>query len=186
MLWMQALIVAGLLHGVAGRSRLLAIALAPLVFIPLGDGNSIATALRSLWGDPSITTVQLLLLTLSGAALADLRHGWRVPALAVVAGALLYASALGPWNIDLYRLGYQPAYLVALTGALALAAWWRGQALYLWLLVIDLFAWRMGWLESTNFWDSLLDPLLLFVMLALALRNGYRAHRNRIKHLAKL
>jgi len=175
----QVLIVAWLLNWLGLRSRLVAVLLALLALVPVHGGVSMAMALRGLWGDPSVTTLQLLVLALVGKTPPELRDGWRAPALITLLAAALYASALGPWNFDLYRLGYQPAALVAILGAIALLAWWRGQTLYLWLLAIDLLAWRTGWLESTNLWDALLDPLLAFALLALALRNAYRAHRSR-------
>jgi len=174
----QALIVAWLLNWLGLRSRIAAVLLGLLVLVPVHGGVSTAMALRGVWGDPSITTLQLLVLALIGKTPAALRGGRRAPALIALLAAALYATALGPWNFDLYRFGYQPAALVAILGAIALITWWRGQTLYLWLLAIDLLAWRTGWLESANLWDALLDPLLAFVMLALVLRNAYRPHRN--------
>jgi hypothetical protein len=185
MIWGQVLIVAWLLMQLGLRSRLIAIGISLFALLPLHDGVSLAMALRGLWGDPSITTLQLLLLTFFGAMLTDIRNDWRVPALIALMGTLLYASALGSWDIDLYRFGYQPAQLLAALGALALFAWWHGRSLCLWLLAIDLCAWQTGWLESANLWDYLIDPLLLLVMLALVLRNGYRAHRKRNFNLGK-
>jgi len=179
MIGAQVLIVAWLLVLIGVRSRIAAVLLALLVLVPVHGGVSPAMALRGLWGDPSVTTLQLLVLALAGRTPPALRSGWRAPACLTVVAAALYASALGPWNLDLYRFGYQPAALAAAFGAIALIAWWRGQPLYLWLLAIDLIAWRAGCLESTNLWDALLDPLLMFAMLALILRNGYRASQNR-------
>ena len=184
MIGAQVLIVAWLLVLIGVRSRIAAVLLALLALVPVHGSVSPAMALRGLWGDPSVTTLQLLLLALAGRTPPALHSGWRAPAFVAVVAAALYASALGPWNLDLYRFGYQPAALVAAFGALALIAWWQGQPLYLWLLAIDLIAWRAGCLESTNFWDALLDPLLMFAMLALILRNGYRASQNRKMILA--
>ncbi len=180
----QVLIVAGLLVLIGVRSRIAAVLLALLVLVPVHGGVSPAMALRGLWGDPSVTTLQLLVLALAGRTPSALRSGWRAPAFLAMVAAALYASALGPWNFDLYRFGYQPAALVAAFGALALIAWWRGQPLYLWLLAIDLLVWRTGWLESTNLWDALLDPLLMFALAALAIRHGYRHCQNRKMVLA--
>ena len=178
MICAQVLIVAWMLTRIGLRSRIVAVLLALVVLVPV-HGVSPAMALRGLWGDPSITTLQLLVLALVGTTRPAVRGGWCAPALIALLAAALNASALGPWNIDLYRFGYQPAALVAALGAIALIAWWRGHPLYLWLLAIDLIAWRSGWLESTNLWDALLDPLLMFAMLALALSNGFRAYHNR-------
>ena len=187
MIWVQILIVAYSLSLIGLRSRILALLLALLALVPV-QGVSLAMALRGLWGDPSITTLQLLVISFAGKAPPALRYGYRVPLCIALLAAALYASALGPGNIDLYRLGYQPAALITVLGTVTLIAWWRKQALWLWLLTIDLIAWRIGsgggWLESTNLWDYLLDPLLMLAMLALAWRNGYRAHRNRKTLLA--
>lgn len=179
MILAQVLIVAWLLTAAGLRSRIVAILVALLTLVPIQEGITPVMALRGLWGDPSITALQLLALAFTGRTPAALRLGWRAPAILTLLSAILYASALGPWDIDLYRLGYQPAALVMALGAIALISWWRGQPLYLWLLAIDLLAWRAGLLESGNVWDALLDPLLMFTLLALALRNGYRAHQNR-------
>ena len=181
MLWMQALIAAWLLHIVAARPRHLTITLALLVFVPLGDHHSVATAMRGLWGDPSLTSIQLMLLCFIGRTPPALRDDWREPAILVSSGLALYASALGPWNMDLYRLGYQPLWLVIWFSIPGLIAWWRGSSLYLWLLVIDLLAWRAGMIESTNFWDTLIDPLLIVSMLAIGIRNLFR---RRVRGLA--
>jgi hypothetical protein len=53
----------------------------------------------------------------------------------------------------------------------ALARWWQGRTLGLWLLAIDLLAFACGILESTNFWDYAVDPLLASACLVLAFRN---------------
>ena len=184
MIWAQVLIVGYVLTLIGLRSRIGALLLALLSLMPLHEGVSLAMALRGLWGDPGITTLQLLVLAFAGKAPPALRYGYRAPLCIALLAAALYACAIGPWNLDLYRLGYQPATLVAMLGVISLIVLWRGQSLWLWLLTIDLIAWHGGWLESTNLWDYLLDPLLMFAMLALALRNGYRAHRNRKTLLA--
>lgn len=181
MIWAQVLIVAWLLTLFGIHSRMVALLVALLVLAPIHEGVSPAMALRGLWGDPSITTLQLMLLSFVGGIPAALSHGWRAPAAIALFCMALYVSALGPWDIDLYRMGYQPATLVVALGIIALMAWWQRHGFCLWLLAIDLYAWHAGWLESPNLWDTLLDPLLMCAMLALALRNGYRAHQNRKK-----
>jgi hypothetical protein len=175
MLWMQALMAAWVLHIIAGRSRHLAITLALLVFVPLGNGHLVATAMRGLWGDPSISSVQLMLLCFLGRTPSGIRLDWREPLHIGISCLALYISVIGPWDIGLYRLGYQPIWIFVWCALPALAAWWSGNPLYLWLLVIDILAWRACWVESTNFWDTLVDPLLMVSMFALAWRNFYRA-----------
>lgn len=173
----QVLIVAWLLTLLGVRSRFLAALISLLVLVPVRDGVSAAMALRGLWGDPSITTLQLLVLAWAGRTPRGFSEGWRAPACIAALALALYASALGPWNLDLYRSGYQPGALVAVFGIIAVIAWWRGEPAYLYLLAIDLATWRAGVLESTNLWDPLLDPLLMFAMMALTIRNAYRVYK---------
>lgn len=181
MIWAQVLIVAWMLTLLGFRSRFIAFPIALLALVPVHDGVSLAMALRGLWGDPGITALQLLVLAFMGRTPATFRHGWHAPAVIVLLSLALYASALGPWDIDLYRLGYQPGWLVSALGAIALIAWWRGQSLCLWLLAVDLLAWHAGLLESRNLWDALLDPLLMLVMAVLALRNIHQCYKKEVK-----
>ncbi len=176
MLLAQVLIVAWLLSLILpDRWHWLAASAGLLVLVPI-HGLSEAMILRALWGDPSVTTLQLLSLALLGRTPAALASGWRGPASIALAGLVLYPLALGLSDVDLYRLGYQPALLLAALSLPALILWWRGNALWLWLLSIDLGAWAAGLLESPNLWDTLLDPLLVSACLILALRNGWRAY----------
>ena len=179
MIWAQWLLLTWLLNVCGLRSRILCALLALLAFVPLHAGVSAAMAARGLCGDPSFTTLQLVVLALLHRTPIAIRYGWRLPAFIAGLSLLLYLSALGPWDIDLYRFGYRPGYLVATMAALALYAWWRGYPQFLWLFAIDLLLWRAGLLESTNLWDALVDPLLMLAMLAVAMRNRYRAHRHR-------
>ena len=172
----QALLVAWFVWKLAARSpsryrRLFAASGAALALIRLVDGVSAAMALRALWGDPSITTAQLLLLSLAGRP-ANLG---RAPAAALALfGIVFYPLALGLGNVDPYRFGYAAWPLVAVLGAAALLAWRRGQPLYLWLLAVDLAAYAIGLHASSNLWDILFDPLLVIAAVVIAARTPRR------------
>jgi len=148
-----------------------------LAALPLA-GMPLAGHLRGFFGDPSITSIQLLVLALLGRSPKSLVQDWRAPLLIGLGGALFYTLALGGaiklGMADPYRLGYQPGILLGALATLALFLWWRGQALWLWLLSIDLLAFAQAFELSRNFWDSLLDPQLVFVCLILAYRNRGR------------
>lgn len=148
----------------------LAFLLAAVALIPVSQGNSLATALRALWGDPSVTTIQLITLSLIGSTPQSLRRHWIAPLFIGMIGLVFYPLALGAGNFDPYRLGYQPGLLVACCASIALALWWRGRAIWLWLLAVDLMAYAVHLLESSNFWDYLIDPLLVVTCLLLAAR----------------
>lgn len=177
MLLAQVLIVIFLLDRLLPkRLHLVAVLCGLLILIPLPE-ISPAMVLRGFWGDPSITTLQLLVLSLISRRPAAFSQDWRGPALIALVAALFYPLALGWGDFDPYRLGYQPWRLVLVLTLPALYCWWRGQSIWLWLLAVDLLAWAAGLLESRNLWDTLLDPLLAVACLILALRNAWRSHR---------
>lgn len=175
----QSLLVAWLIWSVAARApsrqrRLFAAGGAVLALIPIADGVSAAMALRALWGDPSVTTLQLLALSLAGRPAPI----GRAPAAALaIFGIAFYILALGLGDFDPYRLGFggwPAATLVTMLGAAALLAWRRGQPLWLWLLAVDLAVFAAGLPESSNLWDVLFDPLLVAAALILAVRSRRR------------
>ncbi len=177
MLVAQALIVAWLFSRLLPRRLLwLALALGLAALLPWRD-SSIAWLLRGIWGDPSITTLQLLALGVAGRPPAAFARAWRASAIIAAFSLLFYALALGAGDFDPYRLGFQPALLVAALALPALLLWRRGQTLWLWMLAINLLAFAFGLLESTNFWDYLIDPLLAIACITLALRNGAASRR---------
>lgn len=180
MLLMQSLLIAWAVKLVLPRWSLpLALAIGLLALIPLHEGVSLAMALRGLWGDPSVTTVLLVLLSLCNRSPAVLVQDWRLPAAIAAIATVFYIMALGWGDFDPYRLGYQPWGLIAVLALPALYAWWRGHALPMWILAADVLTFATGLPESTNLWDTLLDPLLAMACLVLAIRNGLRIYKKK-------
>lgn len=174
MILAQALLLAWLLlRFLPRRFGWLAFILAAGALIPLNEGVSLAMALRALWGDPSVTTLQLITLSVVGRTPALFQNSWRVPAAIAVSGLLFYPLALGAGDFDPYRLGYQPALLVMLFAIPALTLWWRGQHMWLWILAVDLAAFAAHLLESTNFWDYVMDPLLISACVVLTVHGAF-------------
>jgi hypothetical protein len=179
LLFAQGLLLTWLFSRLLPRRLLwLAVALGLAALIPW-NGLSFAQALRGFWGDPSITALQLVLLGVAGRPPAAFACGWRAPAMIAVFSLLFYLLVLGTGNFDPYRLGFQPVLLLAVLAVPALVLWWRGQALWLWLLAINLLAFASGLLASTNFWDYLIDPLLTLACISLAVRNYLASQRQR-------
>ena len=127
-----------------------------------------AAWLRGITGDPSATTVVLVLAwaaaprgavrpSLTTVDLEGLLLRWTV---ALVGWALLLSHLLSD-RIDLYRLGYEgasfPLGLLAIAFAAAFLGAWR-MALS---LAAALSAWGLGLMESSNLWDAVLDPWLV-------------------------
>ncbi len=77
---------------------------------------------------------------------------------AALAAVLLYPFALGLGMFDPYRLGFGNVWLIAALLALALLAWRKKQTLLVLALALATLAWSVGWYESNNLWDYLIDP----------------------------
>lgn len=157
-------------------SRTAAVIVAVLAQLQFNNGPSAAMALRALWGDPSFTTLQLLVLAFLGRSPWSIARGVAAPALFAFAAGFFYLHSLGSGPLDLYSLGDANGRPVLIaSGALTvLLLWDRGHAFWLWLFAFDLIAFAAHLPESANLWDSLLDPLLAIACLFLALRNGWR------------
>ncbi len=139
------------------------IALAAMVgaaaMLPFASGASFMYFSRGLLGDPSVTTVLLLL-----AALFRIpRESRPVPAFiswwVVILGVLLYSTALGAGGFDLYEWGYGGHMLLPLL-LFAVVIHWRRYPALAGVLGLGMLAWHFRLLESTNLWDYLLDPML--------------------------
>jgi hypothetical protein len=150
------------------RAALLAVAIVVLS-IPLW-GVSPAGFVRGITGDLSIATLALLALALvrawSGQVLVEVANRQRTLQAVAIAAVLFYPLALGFGMFDPYRLGYgDPWFMLAL---LALAVWasLRYSTLLALCIALAVAAWSIGWYESPNLWDYLLDPWLAIYALA--------------------
>ena len=153
--------------------RYLAAALAAvfaLALIPFGD-LPIAAYLRGATGDLSITTLVLLwsaLLSRLRTANPDAVRKARVnsderaalPGLVALTAVMFYPLALGIGMFDPYRMGYGDALFIGALLLLALLAWLRNFLQIVLCIALAALAWAIGWYESTNLWDYLLDPFV--------------------------
>ena len=161
-----------LLPGVAGLARprlaILPGAVFVLMLIPF-SGMPIAAYVRGVTGDLSITTLVLLWFALlrpwcNCGVTAAPRHAILI--LIALAALAFYPMALGAVAYDPYRLGYgDPLFVSALLLA-ALAAWFSKLALIALCIAFATLAWAVGWYESNNLWDYLLDPFVAIHALA--------------------
>jgi hypothetical protein len=151
------------------RAWLLA-ALFVAVLVPF-DGLPAAAYLRGASGDLSITTLLLLVVEIlrflsGGHANAEFPRFFREKGrralllLVVLAAAALYPMALGWGGFDPYRLGYGSPWFLAALLALALAAIFLDLPEIAYAVALAVLAWGLGWYESNNLWDYLLDPLV--------------------------
>lgn len=103
----------------------------------------------------------------------DLRDlGW----FGVLAGLLLYPAAMGWGSWDPYAAGWSRSWVVLAAGALCVLALLQDRRLGV-VLVAAAVAWRLGLLESQNYWDYLVDPLFVLLALVMGAWSGMRKIR---------
>jgi hypothetical protein len=135
----------------------------------------LAAYVRGITGDLSITTMVLLwcavLRTWLASAAIETRHRYAMMALIALASLALYPMALGIGMYDPYRLGYGSPYFVSVLLLLALAAWIMKYPVIALCISLALLAWTVGWYESGNLWDYLIDPFVsVYALSALTVR----------------
>lgn len=155
------------------RQALLSGIIFVFMLIPLGD-LSLAAYVRGATGDLSITS--LVLMVCASTTLWCGPHGGRrqsVLLLIALAALALYPMALGATIFDPYRLGYGDTQFIIALLLLALVAWiWKHYLLAL-CISFAVLAWAIGWYESDNMWDYLLDPFVaIFALLTIVTRTA--------------
>ena len=153
------------LPGIARLSKrslgLLQVAVFVVMLIPFSD-ISPAAYLRGASGDLSITTLMLIGCTLFRLCFDEENNivMQRQPLLVLIAltALLLYPLSLGLTNFDPYRLGYGDTLFLATLLVAALAAWVWKYHLIASCISLATLAWSIGWYESSNIWDYLIDP----------------------------
>lgn len=81
-----------------------------------------------------------------------------------IGGLVLYPMALGLGSVDPYEWGWRFGPLWVLVGMLTAWLVWQ-QNRFAVLLLLAAGAWHLRLLESTNYWDYLLDPVYSLVSL---------------------
>jgi hypothetical protein len=160
-----------LLPGVARLSKsylaILMGAVFVLMLVPF-SGMPLAAYMRGETGDLSITTQVLLWCALVRHWCGATKGNGHFALLILIALAALglYPMALGVGAYDPYRMGYGNLQFVSALLLLALAAWFWKSALIALCIAFATLAWAVGWYESNNLWDYLLDPFVSIYALA--------------------
>ncbi|MDE2117812.1 MAG: hypothetical protein KGJ19_04375 [Betaproteobacteria bacterium] len=168
-----------LLPGVARMPKsglaLLVSTVALASIIPLA-GLPAAAYVRGVIGDLSITSLVLLMLAilrpLFGWRSSASKAGFTLQILITIAALGLYPLALGLGYFDPYRLGYGNLWFLSVLLVVALAACFRGLPVVALCIALAVLAWDIGWYESNNLWDYLLDPLLSIYAVSAVMRHG--------------
>ena len=138
------------------------------------NGLPLAAYVRGIVGDLSITTV-----VLAWAAILrphyptmEARHRQHLLALVAASALVFYPMTLGISMTDPYRLGYGDTAFVATVLTIASAAWLLRYSLIATSLALATLAWSLGWYESTNLWDYLIDPLVSIYAMGVLMKQG--------------
>jgi len=150
-----------------------AVSLIPFFGLPL------AAYVRGMVGDLSITTVVLAWAVILKPCWETTEFKQRDHLLMLVAltAIFLYPMTLGMSLVDPYRLGYSNRVFVSCVLAIGIAAWFLKSNLIVLCLALATLAWTLGWYESTNLWDYLLDPLVATYALGLLIKQETRKLR---------
>ena len=131
-----------------------------MALLPVMQGLSLAGYLRGYLGDLSVTTLLLLTIVLlgKGRSLVSQRHDLLI--LIALTALVFYPLALGLGLFDPYRLGF--GHIGFMVSLLLLSLWcvYQQKNLIVWSICLALLAWTVGWSESNNIWDYLIDPWL--------------------------
>ncbi len=145
-----------------------------VVMLPV-FGLSLAGWLRGQVGDLSITSVLLLAIALIARirqiakgtenSLCNARERFALLLFVSVLALLLYPFALGIGMVDPYRFGFGSVAFIVVLGLFALWALWRNLLLLTLAIALAVLAWSLGWYESSNLWDYLVDvPLAIYAL----------------------
>ncbi len=140
------------------------------------EGEPLAIYPRGVFGDLSITSTVLLLLAaanLGGLSVSRLTKG-RPALLGIIALSALvfYPMALGVGMLDPYRFGYASLTFIVMVSAVAAWGLWTRRYLIAAVIALAMLAWSVGWYESNNLWDYLLDPLVALYAAGVLVKRG--------------
>ncbi|MBL6689696.1 MAG: hypothetical protein ISP91_04835 [Pseudomonadales bacterium] len=167
-----------------------------VVLVPLPDYN-LTHYVRVLTGDLSITSLVLFSLILAGNLFGEPEKIYRRKQLLEIAlvilgaAALLYPTALGLTYFDLYRFGYYPIVLGPVLFVIFAGCAWYGRPLAASMAALGFTCFSLGFLESDNLWDYLLDPVITIYCLVLVIRHrselpSFRMEQAQVETLAAI
>jgi hypothetical protein len=137
----------------------------------------LAAYVRGFTGELSITSMLLLWTAYFSPKEIHIPTAMKVW-IALVA-LVFYPLALGIGMLDPYAWGYGSIALLLAVLATALAAWFAGSNCIAIILGLAILAWAVGWHESTNLWDYILDPFLGLWAIGSLIRSSWRARTAR-------
>lgn len=154
------------------RLALLQVAVFIVMLIPFSD-ISLAAYLRGASGDLSMTTLMFIGCAFFRFYFDEEKNSvmQRQILLILIAltALLLYPLSLGLTNYDPYRLGYGDTLFFAMLLITVLVAWVWKYHLIASCISLATLAWSIGWYESSNIWDYLIDPWVAVYALSVSM-----------------
>ena len=140
------------------------VAIASLITLIPMHGLSLFMYLWSIIGDLSLTSktylVAWLLYRLGGPVVTDVKEVRKVMHAITIIGLVFYPLALGLSPFDPYSTGYSASILIVLTVVLLVYGMRKGNLVLSASMLLALWAYLLGLMESDNLFDYLVDPLL--------------------------
>ncbi|MGH8498208.1 MAG: hypothetical protein ACRERV_05285 [Methylococcales bacterium] len=159
----------------AGRCMLLVLFVC-LGLVPFGPVSA-AVYVRSFVGDLSLTSLTVLFLTLNGHVFKlnspERRKMDQFCVFLLPLALLFYPLAMGLGKYDPYSLGFGSPYLLGIVFLITLITWAGNHSSISISLSLAVFCYSIGWYESNNLWDYLIDPMLTIYALGVSV-NRYR------------
>ena len=142
-----------------------------IALLPVIQGLSLAGYLRGYVGDLSVTTWVLMSVILLGKSKSLVSQQYDLLVLVAVTALIFYPLALGLGLFDPYRLGF--GHIGFMVSLLLLSLWcvYQQKTLIVWSICLALLAWTVGWSESNNMWDYLIDPWLSIYAIGAMIRH---------------
>ena len=139
-------------------------AIAALVTLIPVHGLSLFMYAWSIIGDLSLTSktylVAWLLYRLGGPVVTDMTEVGKVMRAITIIGLVFYPLSLGLTPFDPYSTGYSASILIVLTVILLVYGMRKGYLVLSASMLLALWAYLLGLMESDNLFDYLLDPML--------------------------
>ena len=156
--------------------------LANLLFLPLFTLFTplelpLAAYVRGFTGELSI--VSMLLLWTAYFSPKEIHVPLVMKVWIALVAIAFYPFALGIGMLDPYAWGYGSIALLAGVLITAFIAWLAGSNRIAIILAVAILAWTVGWHESANLWDYILDPFLGLWAIGSLIRSSWRARAAR-------
>ena len=148
------------------------------VFLPIYHKFSLLQIIYGTMGNVSLFTLLLMIAMIFNFILfnkININIDYRLDLIFIILGFLLYFSALGFIQIDIYSYGYYPNKTFLLLIIIWSVVLLKLNTLYSWIMLFSIIGFYFKIMASNNLWDYLIDPIL-WVISIVNIVNKYIKH----------